>query len=276
MELRIGKNTSQTKNSRSRGARSKRWKQKCIQRIRANCRATRAISGNWKLTGGESVRVQRIYSVWRERKIGVSAYTRSSRQASCPARSKGPLAAHLERTKQPVETEFLQIGLSNLDKLRFDLDLLRNRKIQLLNDRIDKVQIVLRVTNDQPAALWKEGCACARRECHPLSFQELFCAFAIYELLTAGRFLGVLSCADGPDGSRCSRRCLVSSPAQQRAPAKCGADEIGWDPIFFCNQVVALFADRNDRYSVRFYLHLQPGLGRNVTQRFTERNLIER
>ena len=164
--------------------------------------------------------------------------------------------------------------MRNLDKLRFDLDLFRNRKIQLLNDRIDEVQIVLRVTNDQPASLRKEGCACARRERHPLSFQELFGAFAIDELLTAGRFLGVLSRAGGADWSCCSRRYFVSSPAQQRAPAKCGADEIGWDPIFFRDQVVALFADRNDRYSVRFHLHLQPGLVRNVTQRFTQRNLI--
>src|SRR2546430_3200332 len=79
LELWICKNTSETKNSRSRGAGSQRRKQERVECIRANGGAAGAVSGNWKLAGGEGARVVGVYSVWRERKIGVGSYTGSSR-----------------------------------------------------------------------------------------------------------------------------------------------------------------------------------------------------
>src|SRR5207249_8643087 len=99
------------------------------------------------------------------------------------------------------------IVLRDLDKLRFDLDLFRNRDSQLLNNGIDKVQIVLRVANDQTAALREKICACAWRKLHSLSLEEFLCAFSGDELCSASRFLGVFSCAAG---SSQTFLCLIS------------------------------------------------------------------
>ena len=54
--------------------------------------------------------------------------------------------------------------------------------VHLLNDGIDQVQIVLRVTHDQAAALREKICACAGWKCDPLRFQEFLRSFATHEL----------------------------------------------------------------------------------------------
>src|SRR5205823_762379 len=105
-------------------------------------------------------------------------------------------------------------------------------------------------------ALRKEVCAGPFRERHALSFEEFFRAFTIHELLAAGRFLRVFTSACGKSGAL---RLLVSAPLQQRSARsyRAGADETRWNAILFRDQIVALFGDRNDRYSVRFDFYFQ-------------------
>ena len=97
--------------------------------------------------------------------------------------------------------------------------------------------------------------------------------------MSAGRFLGVFT------GSRSCRGSRRSSSRPSRficalLQCRCSdiharADKSGRDAIFFCQQIVALLADRNDRNRVRLHFHFQSGLAGDVTQRFAKRNLTE-
>ena len=58
------------------------------------------------------------------------------------------VVADVELAKQPIEAEFLQIVLIDLDELRFDLDLFRTGNVRLLNDRIHQFEIVGGVAHD--------------------------------------------------------------------------------------------------------------------------------
>src|SRR5947199_3266732 len=99
--------------------------------------------------------------------------------------SKDLVVANVERYEQPIEPKFFQIIMCDLDKLGLDLDLFRHCEVRLFNQCSDQIQIILRVTNDQAAALRKEVGAGAFRERHAQSFEIFLRAFAIYELLAA-------------------------------------------------------------------------------------------
>src|SRR5207245_5660333 len=111
LELRIGKNTSQTKNSRSHRTRAQRWKQAGGQCIRGDGGAAAAVSTS---NGAARCTVARNRGSWTTSRIPVRVQKREITRSHIriTARSKG-LAAHMEGTEQPIETEFLQIGLSN-------------------------------------------------------------------------------------------------------------------------------------------------------------------
>src|SRR4030095_156599 len=148
--------TGQSKNSRCKGAGARRRKEKSVECICANREVSTTVSsGNRILTDG--------LPGHRINKREVTGIHRCS-GARRPAGTKRALVASLEGPEQPVETELFQIVLRDFDKFRFNLDLLWNCKIQLLNNGIDKIQIVLRITNDQTAALRKKICAGARRK----------------------------------------------------------------------------------------------------------------
>ena len=126
-----------------------------------------------------------------------------SRSPATAEDAMGP--GNIKLPEQPVETELLQIVLGDLDEFRFDLDLLRSGDVGLLDEGIDQLEVVLRIAHDQPAALRKEVCTRARREWHALAFQEFPGAFAIDELMTAGRFLRVLGRTGTPRTRRPGR-----------------------------------------------------------------------
>src|SRR5207247_10733290 len=123
----------------------------------------------------------------------INRYTGSSSSTGY----KDLVVANVERSEQPIEPKFFQIILCDLDKLRLDLDLFRNGDVRLFNQCIDQIQIILRVTNDQTAALRKKVGASAFRERHALSFEKFLSPFAVYQLLPAGRFLRVFTSACG-------------------------------------------------------------------------------
>ena len=82
--------------------------------------------------------------------------------------------------------------------------------IGLLDQRVDQLQIVLRVAHDQAAALRQKVCARSGRKWHALGFEKFLGAFAIHELTATGRFLGVLAGAGGRrDASSRGRRGLI-------------------------------------------------------------------
>ncbi len=91
----------------------------------------------------------------------------------------------IERPEQPIESELLEIILGDLHKLRFDFHLFRSRDIRLFNERVDQVEIVGRVTHDEPAGLRQEIRTCSRREGNPLDLKKIFRGFAVYELPAA-------------------------------------------------------------------------------------------
>ena len=53
------------------------------------------------------------------------------------AAAKNSLISNVELTEQPIEAEFLQIVLIDLNKFCFDLDLFRTRDVRLFDERID-------------------------------------------------------------------------------------------------------------------------------------------
>ena len=103
------------------------------------------------------------------------------------------MVADIELSEQPIEAEFLQIILGDLDKLRFDLDLFRSGNVRLLDEGVDQLKIFFRVAHDQAAALRQKIRARAGREWHALVFQKFERGLAIDQLLTAGGFLSVLA-----------------------------------------------------------------------------------
>src|SRR5207302_10330586 len=79
-----------------------------------------------------------------------------------PARSKEFMIANVERTEQPIKAKLFQIGLGDLDKLCFDLDLLWTGGICLFNQGVNHIEVVSRVVHDQRSVMWKEGRARVR------------------------------------------------------------------------------------------------------------------
>jgi len=82
------------------------------------------------------------------------------------------MIAKLERAKQPIKAKLFQIGLGDLDKLCFDLDLLWTRGIRLFNQGVNHIEVVSRITHDQCSVMWKEGCARVRRKTDTHALQE--------------------------------------------------------------------------------------------------------
>ena len=108
----------------------------------------------------------------------------------------------------------------------------------------------------------------ARRKRHSLTLEKFFSAFTIYELVAAGRFLRVFPGAGRRSGGR-RRSCRASFVGalfqRGRANIYTRADESGRHPILFCNQIIALLGDRNNRDGVRLDFHFQAGLAGDVT-----------
>ena len=92
--------------------------------------------------------------------------------------------------------------------------------------------------------------ACTRRKRNPLTFKKLSSALAINQLVPAGRFLRVFSgagCRSGCSSRRRRGAGFVCAALQGRClDIHARADESGRHPIFFCDQIVALLADRNN------------------------------
>ena len=67
------------------------------------------------------------------------------------------MVANVERAEQPIKAELFQIGLSDLDELRFDLDLLYTGGVRLFNQGVNHIEVVSRIMDDQCSVMWKEG-----------------------------------------------------------------------------------------------------------------------
>ena len=187
------------------------------------------------------------------------------------AAAEEALVPDVELTQQPIKPELLQIVLRDLDKLRLDLDLLRTGDAGLLHQSVDQVEVVLCVAHDESAALRKEICTRARRERDALRGEIILRCLAAHQLTSAGGFLRV---APGPNGRSAHGGRLAG---ESRGPdVYTAGDESRRHPVFLREHVAALFAQGNDRNRVRFHLHLQARLARDVAQRLTEGNLVER
>ena len=113
--------------------------------------------------------------------------------------------------------------------------------------------------------------ACPRWKRNPLALEKFARAFAIYQQLSTGRLLRVFTSAGSASAHTGCR------PIERaRADVHGGANESRRDTVFFCDQLIALFTERNNQDCVRLDLHFQPGLARDIAQRFTQRYLVER
>src|SRR5207302_10006752 len=113
----------QTENSRRKRARTHCRKQERIDRVCADRQLAAAIAGrDWKLPN------RCIAARWNERPVRRIDGRRGPRRSSAP---KHAMISDVELPEQPVEPELLQIILIDLDKLRFDLDLLRSGNARL-------------------------------------------------------------------------------------------------------------------------------------------------
>ena len=138
---------------------SKPWKQKRVERAGTKREVTAAISRRDRiLSNWNSVIIER-----KIRRINRNAVTRGSTCAE-------NFSVRGKRAQQPIESEFLEIILVNLDKLRFDRYLFGRGRIGLINQGIHHIQIVLGVANDESPAVRPECCACPslKRDTHTL------------------------------------------------------------------------------------------------------------
>ena len=58
------------------------------------------------------------------------------------------MVSNIELAEQPIEPEFLQIILIDLNELGFDLDLFRSRNARLFDNRVDQFKVVGSVADD--------------------------------------------------------------------------------------------------------------------------------
>src|SRR4030095_6387251 len=101
----------------------------------------------------------------------------------------------IELAKQPIEAELFQIVLVDLDKFRFDLDLLRTGNARLFDNGVHQLKIVGGIANNQAATLRQKMRARSLRKRNALTFEKFSRAFSIDQLTTAGRFLRVFACS---------------------------------------------------------------------------------
>src|SRR5437016_12520407 len=93
------------------------------------------------------------------------------------------MVANVKWAKEPIKAKLFQIGLGDLDELRFDLDLLWTGGIRLFNQGVNHIEVVGRVTHDQCSVMWKERCARARGfEADTHALQENFGIITTNEL----------------------------------------------------------------------------------------------
>src|SRR5436309_14567866 len=99
------------------------------------------------------------------------------------------MIAKLERAKQPIKAKLFQIGLGDLDKLCFDLDLLWTGGIGLFNQGVNHIEVVSRITHDQCSVMWKEGRARPGGEDDAHTLQKRFSVSAATELAVVKQVL---------------------------------------------------------------------------------------
>ena len=58
------------------------------------------------------------------------------------------MVSNIELAEQPIEPEFFQIILIDLNELCFDLDLFRSRNARLFDNRVDQFKVVGSVADD--------------------------------------------------------------------------------------------------------------------------------
>ena len=208
LELRIRKHAAQSENSCRNTGRPRRAAEQRINRVPADRESAAPVSASQRKFPDRIAprRNEWIITGSKRRRIG-----RRAAAAKDVRRSRD-----IKLSKQPVEAELLQIALVDLDKFRFDLDLLRARHVGLLHDRVDQFQIIRRVAHDEPAALRKKIRArSGHRKGNTLALEKFLGAFAIHQQPATGRFLGVLCRARSLRRRPASSRRLV-----QRGPAR--------------------------------------------------------
>src|SRR5205823_4465700 len=185
LKLRIGKHAAQPENSRGQRSRTRYAEEKRIDRVRVDGEIAAAIAARHReLADWSAARLNE----WKILRIN------SRSGARCPATAKNAMRPRdVELPKQPVGAQLFQVRLVDLDELRFDLDLFGPGNIRLLHNRIDQLQIIRRVPNNEAAALRQEVRARARHgERHALALEKFFRALAIHQLVSAGGFHSIL------------------------------------------------------------------------------------
>src|SRR5438132_9741431 len=108
------------------------------------------------------------------------------------------MVANVKWAKEPIKAKLFQIGLGDLDELRFDLDLLWTGGIRLFNQGVNHIEVVGRVTHDQCSVMWKEGCICAGWKTNAHALQHRSRIRPLHDLTIICQLLPFSSCSIFP------------------------------------------------------------------------------
>src|SRR5207248_1048842 len=126
LKLRVGKNAGQSENAGSERTRAHCGKEQRVNCISADREIARSVPpSDWKLSNRSSA------PWWNERPVGRIDSRRSPGRS---ATAEQLVIANVELTQEPIEPEFLQIVLVDLDEFRFDLDLFGSGDTRLFYD----------------------------------------------------------------------------------------------------------------------------------------------
>ena len=158
-----------------------------------------------------------------------------------PARGVSAGVSNRQRSKQPIKAEFVNVILGDLEEFGFYFHLRRLDADGSVHQRVDQINGVWRITNNEFTARRHVLCEGARRESDPLGLQV---------------FKGVCPAADtGLENFVALRTRCRDFSARDRA----SGDKARRHPILFRYQVGGVFGDRNDRDGIRLDLVFKPG-----------------
>ena len=156
--------------------------------------------------------------------------------------------------------------MRDLDELRFDLDLHHTvARLAGGDDRLDEVELLLRVADDELGARWNVDGRGLRAEGHAVRNQPIFGGLSTGDAASTLRRI------------RCrSHRAGRAESTGLRGSAGAAADEVGAHLVFLGDHRLGVRARWHDRHGERLHFVFEAREIRHVAQRLGERDIRER